>query len=61
MGRTSSDTSEAMADLPLVTTGGHELNAEAILSLRPTVVLAGQHAGSARGLQSAALRRASHW
>lgn len=40
VGRTSSDTSEAMADLPLVTTGGHELNAEAILSLRPTVVLA---------------------
>lgn len=40
VGRTSSDTSEAMADLPLVTTGGHDLNAEAILSLRPTVVLA---------------------
>ncbi|NUL46604.1 ABC transporter substrate-binding protein [Cellulosimicrobium funkei] len=40
VGRTSSDTSEAMAKLPLVTTGGHDLNAEAILSLRPTVVLA---------------------
>ncbi|MEV4899972.1 ABC transporter substrate-binding protein [Citricoccus sp. NPDC055426] len=40
VGRTSSDTAESMADLPLVTTGGHDLNAEAILSLRPTVVLA---------------------
>ncbi|WP_313822298.1 ABC transporter substrate-binding protein [Citricoccus sp.] len=40
VGRTSSDTSPAMADLPLVTSGGHDLNAEAILSLRPTVVLA---------------------
>jgi iron complex transport system substrate-binding protein len=40
VGRTSSDTSAAMTDLPLVTTGGHDLNAEAILGLRPTVVLA---------------------
>ncbi|VXC04875.1 hemin ABC transporter substrate-binding protein [Citricoccus sp. K5] len=40
VGRTSSDTSSAMAELPLVTSGGHDLNAEAILSLRPTVVLA---------------------
>ncbi|MGW9552765.1 heme/hemin ABC transporter substrate-binding protein [Citricoccus zhacaiensis] len=40
VGRTSSDTSSAMADLPLVTSSGHDLNAEAILSLRPTVVLA---------------------
>lgn len=40
VGRTSSDTAQSMAELPLVTSGGHDLNAEAILALRPSVVLA---------------------
>lgn len=39
-GRTTSTTDPNFADLPNVTPGGHELNAEAILALAPTVVLA---------------------
>lgn len=39
VGRDTSSTFAAIADAPLVTPSGHELNAEAILSLDPTVVL----------------------
>ncbi|MFF1571449.1 hemin ABC transporter substrate-binding protein [Leifsonia sp. NPDC058292] len=39
VGRGSSNTLSSMRDLPLVTQNGHELNGEAILALRPTLVL----------------------
>lgn len=39
VGRDSSTTFEAAADLPLVTQNGHELNAEAILQLAPSVII----------------------
>lgn len=39
VGRTSSTTDPGFAHLPNVTPGGHELNAEALLALAPTVVL----------------------
>ncbi|MGG5753882.1 heme/hemin ABC transporter substrate-binding protein [Zafaria sp. Z1313] len=40
VGRTSSNTNPSIASLPLVTSNGHERNAEAILALAPTVILA---------------------
>jgi len=39
VGRSSSNTLSTMASLPVVTENGHNLNAEAILALRPTLVL----------------------
>ncbi len=39
IGRDSSTGFAAAADLPLVTTGGHQLSAEPILELAPTVIL----------------------
>lgn len=39
VGRDTSTTFDAAADLPNVTGGGHELSAEAILDLNPTVLL----------------------
>ncbi|MBS44845.1 MAG: hemin receptor [Nocardioides sp.] len=39
VGRDSSTTFDEVTGLPLVTRNGHELNAEAILALEPTVVL----------------------
>lgn len=39
VGRGASNALERMAELPLVTQNGHELNAEAILKLNPTVIL----------------------
>lgn len=39
VGRAISSTETELADLPVVTTQGHELNTEAILALEPTVVL----------------------
>ncbi|MDN4613740.1 ABC transporter substrate-binding protein [Leifsonia sp. F6_8S_P_1B] len=39
VGRGASNTLDVMKGLPLVTQNGHELNGEAILALRPTLVL----------------------
>ncbi|WP_237188987.1 heme/hemin ABC transporter substrate-binding protein [Rothia nasimurium] len=39
VGRVTSSTETALADLPLVTENGHDISAEAVLSLAPTVVL----------------------
>lgn len=39
VGRTVSSTEPVLADVPVVTQGGHGLNAEAILSLQPTLVI----------------------
>lgn len=45
VGRTVSDTEEQLADLPVVTEQGHSLNAEAIINLKPTVVIADRSVG----------------
>ncbi|MFC0582164.1 heme/hemin ABC transporter substrate-binding protein [Micrococcoides hystricis] len=45
VGRTSSNTQPEIADLPMVTVGGHQLNAEAILNLQPTLVIADKTLG----------------
>lgn len=39
VGRVTSSTQKSLADLPLVTENGHDLNVESILSLSPTLVL----------------------
>lgn len=39
VGRDSSSTFDAIADRPLVTPSGHELNAEALLQLAPTLII----------------------
>ncbi|WP_237186929.1 heme/hemin ABC transporter substrate-binding protein [Rothia nasimurium] len=39
VGRVTSSTETTLADLPLVTQNGHDISAEAVLSLAPTVVL----------------------
>ncbi|GAA3292608.1 hemin ABC transporter substrate-binding protein [Arthrobacter citreus] len=54
VGRTTSDTDSTMNDLPTVTASGHELNAEAILALGPTVVLADKTIGPPETLQQLA-------
>ena len=54
VGRTTSDTDSTMAGLPTVTASGHELNAEAILALGPTVVLADKTIGPPETLQQLA-------
>lgn len=45
VGRTISSTEELLASLPVVTQGGHQLNAESILALKPSVVLADRSVG----------------
>ncbi len=45
VGRDTSTTFAAAADLPLVTVNGHDLSAEAILQLDPTVILADDSIG----------------
>lgn len=39
VGRDISTTFQEAADLPIVTTGGHSINAEAVIALRPDVVI----------------------
>lgn len=39
IGRANSDTQDALADLPVVTQGGHDLNVEAVLDLEPDLIL----------------------
>ena len=39
MGRTVSSTENAIADRPVVTQGGHNINVEAVLELRPTLFI----------------------
>ncbi|OKL50685.1 ABC transporter substrate-binding protein [Boudabousia marimammalium] len=45
VGRTISSTEAQLAKLPVVTENGHSLNAEAILSLKPTVIVADRSVG----------------
>ncbi|KQB84018.1 heme/hemin ABC transporter substrate-binding protein [Corynebacterium lowii] len=51
VGRTVSSEEPALADLPVVTESGHSLNAEAILQLRPTVVLVDDSVGPPEVIQ----------
>lgn len=39
VGRDSSSTFPEVADLPLVTTGGHTINSETVIALRPTLIV----------------------
>src|SRR5690554_4681896 len=39
VGRDSSSTFPGVADLPLVTTGGHTINAESVIALRPDLII----------------------
>lgn len=45
VGRTQSSTEKQLAHLPVVTENGHTLNSEAILALRPTVIVADRSVG----------------
>ncbi len=45
VGRSISSTEAQLADVPIVTAQGHSLNAEAILNLRPTLVIADRTIG----------------
>lgn len=47
VGRSNSDTQEALKDLPVVTENGHDLNVEAVLNLHPTVILTNTTIGNA--------------
>lgn len=46
VGRSNSDTQAALKDLPVVTQDGHDLNTEAVLNLRPSVILTNTTIGS---------------
>lgn len=46
VGRSNADTQKALKDLPVVTQGGHDLNTEAVLQLRPSLVLTNTTIGS---------------
>lgn len=46
VGRSNADTQKALRDLPVVTQGGHDLNTEAVLQLRPSLVLTNTTIGS---------------
>jgi iron complex transport system substrate-binding protein len=46
VGRSNSDTQKSLQDLPTVTENGHDLNVEAVLNLKPTVVLTNNTIGS---------------
>lgn len=50
VGRTISSTEKQLAHLPVVTENGHTLNAEAILSLQPTVIIADRSVGPPEAL-----------
>lgn len=50
VGRTMSSTEEMLADLPVVTENGHTLNAEAILELQPTLIIADRSVGPPEAL-----------
>ncbi|WP_175956362.1 hemin ABC transporter substrate-binding protein [Schaalia sp. Marseille-Q2122] len=50
VGRTVSSTEKQLAHLPVVTENGHTLNAEAILSLQPTVIIADRSVGPPEAL-----------
>lgn len=46
VGRSNSDTQESLKDLPTVTQNGHDLNVEAVLNLKPTLVLTNNTIGN---------------
>lgn len=47
VGRSNSDTQKALKNLPVVTTSGHDLNVEAVLNLKPDLVLTNTTIGNA--------------
>ena len=59
VGRDMSADFGAASDVPVVTVGGHNLSAEAILDLDPTLVITDENIGPAEVLQQVARRRHS--
>lgn len=51
VGRSISSTEDQLADVPIVTAQGHSLNTEAILNLRPTLVIADRTIGPPEALE----------
>lgn len=51
VGRTVSSTEPSLADRPVVTEGGHNLNVEAILELRPSVILVDDSVGPPEAIE----------
>lgn len=51
VGRTVSSTEKELANLPVVTKGGHNINAEAVLSLSPTLVLVDHSVGPVEAIE----------
>ena len=51
VGRTVSDVEQQLKDLPVVTENGHTLNAEAVMSLEPTLIIADRTIGPPEALQ----------
>lgn len=51
IGRSISSTESQLADVPLVTQEGHSLNAEAMLNLRPTLVLVDRSVGPPEAIE----------
>ncbi len=50
VGRTVSSTENQLANLPVVTENGHSINVEAVLSLKPTVIIADRSVGPPEAL-----------
>ncbi len=51
IGRTVSSQEPSLAELPVVTQGGHNINVEAVLNLRPTLVLVDHSIGPATAIE----------
>lgn len=48
VGRANSDTQKALSDLPVVTKDGHDLNIEAVMNLKPDLILTNTTIGNPR-------------
>ncbi|WP_083563067.1 heme/hemin ABC transporter substrate-binding protein [Boudabousia liubingyangii] len=54
VGRTISSVEKQLADLPIVTQNGHNLNVEAVLNLKPTLIIADRTIGPPEAIQQLA-------
>ncbi|MCI6206110.1 MAG: ABC transporter substrate-binding protein [Corynebacterium glucuronolyticum] len=52
VGRTVSSTEASLADRPLVTAGGHDINVEAVLNLHPTLVIVDHSIGPPEAIEN---------
>ncbi|MDK7214303.1 heme/hemin ABC transporter substrate-binding protein [Corynebacterium pyruviciproducens] len=51
VGRTVSSTEDSLADVPVVTVGGHDINVEAVLNLKPTLVIVDHSIGPPEAIE----------